>query len=709
MSEQLQTQANVTPAPAQSLTAARSGLSQRKCACDGSSGITGKCEECGKARLTLQRFSTDRAVSSTLWPLLSDSFQPTPRPGPGSGDGVRPDHSFGRVKVLAHAPQTIQTKLKADQSGDQYEQEADRVAEQVTGVSAPSGSQADQRSTALSQAPLLIQRLAADETAAAPESTPAPGPARSGTAAETAPAGLIVEDEAGEIGPGQMRKSEFLDELRTAVCAAANAELAAAGRSSEGCPYIERAFARYRAMSGSQLERGLRRYAPEAAGATTARDYIPAVSERVRRAVAVWATTGQITGVPEELADQIPGGGLLGAIGSVFSGVVRGIGSMVSGIGSLFFKARDAGAREPADPQSIQSQLGPGRSLDSSVMGRMEGAFGHSFSQVRVHSDGKAAELSSSLNARAFTIGRDIAFGAGEYRPGTLVGDALIAHELAHVVQQRGARPSASPAPLAVSQPRSEIERDADQAAAGAMVALWSDDPREKKKRSVEPQQRSGLQLQRCSPAQTAQPEVPTPPKLPTGPVSEPGPERPMTPSQDPNIDTVTPIIIHDCGNALWPVKYTLPNPAATSGWIIQHVVLDRRELKADGKDRVDPMHDEYWEAFFPRIEQGGRQSGSAASDDQFISYSTERGTSGKTTWVGKLKFYEGTLPNNFERYNRPPAGSLPMTRSRPKWWDDTGTDHNLTAKWDCTPGKSTFGMRMQRGSQVETLGDPVD
>jgi hypothetical protein len=630
MSEQLQTQANVAPAPAQSLTAAQSGLSQRK----------------------------------SLWPSLSGSFQPTSLPWPGAADGVRSGHNFGMVKVLA-------------------------------------------------QAPLMIQRQAADETAASPEATPAPGPAESGTAAEAAPAGLIVEDDAGEIGPGQMRKSEFLDELRTAVCAAADAALAAAGRSTEGCPYIERAFTRYRAMSGSQLERGLRRYAPEAAGATTARDYIPAVSERVSRAVAVWATTGQITGVPEELADQLPGGGLLGAVGSVFSGivsgigsVVSGIGSVVSGIGSLFFKARDGGAREPDDPRSVQTQLGPGHSLDSGVMGRMEWAFGHSFSQVRVHSDSKAAALSSSLNARAFTIGRDIAFGAGEYRPGTLVGDALIAHELAHVAQQQGARPSASPAPLAVSQPHSEIERDADEAAAGAMVATWFNDPRAKKERSVKPQQRSGLQLQRCSPAQSAQPQVPT---LPTGPVNEPGPVRPMTPSQDPNIETVTPFSVSDCGNASWPVRYALPKPAATSGWIIQHVVLDRQELKADGKDRVPPSHDDYWEAFPPRIEQGDLQSVGKSQDDQFSSYSTDRDTSGTTSWVGRVKFYEGTLPNDFVRTNLPPAGTLPMTRSKPGWWDDTGTDHILKVKWDCTPGHSTFGMRMQRGSKVENLGDPVD
>ena len=72
----------------------------------------------------------------------------------------------------------------------------------------------------------------------------------------------------------------------------------------------------------------------------------------------------------------------------------------------------------------------------------MSAAFGYDFSGVRVHTDAKAGELSSQLNARAFTIGSDVAFAGGEYQPGTLIGDALIAHELAHVVQQGGGTPA---------------------------------------------------------------------------------------------------------------------------------------------------------------------------------------------------------------------------------------------------------------------------
>jgi hypothetical protein len=66
----------------------------------------------------------------------------------------------------------------------------------------------------------------------------------------------------------------------------------------------------------------------------------------------------------------------------------------------------------------------------------MEQRFGHDFSRVRVHADGNSATAARALNARAYTVGRDIAFGIGQYAPSTRKGKRLVAHELAHVVQQ---------------------------------------------------------------------------------------------------------------------------------------------------------------------------------------------------------------------------------------------------------------------------------
>ncbi|MBN9562854.1 MAG: DUF4157 domain-containing protein [Alphaproteobacteria bacterium] len=82
-----------------------------------------------------------------------------------------------------------------------------------------------------------------------------------------------------------------------------------------------------------------------------------------------------------------------------------------------------------------------GQPLDPALRSFMEPRFGHDFGAVRVHANAPAAEASRDLHARAFASGTDIAFDAGEYRPDTASGRALIAHELAHVVQQHGRAP----------------------------------------------------------------------------------------------------------------------------------------------------------------------------------------------------------------------------------------------------------------------------
>ena len=71
----------------------------------------------------------------------------------------------------------------------------------------------------------------------------------------------------------------------------------------------------------------------------------------------------------------------------------------------------------------------------------MESRFGRDFSRVRVHTGGEAAASARAVGARAYTYGSDAFFGAGQYSPGTYEGRGLLAHELAHVVQQRAPAP----------------------------------------------------------------------------------------------------------------------------------------------------------------------------------------------------------------------------------------------------------------------------
>jgi hypothetical protein len=86
----------------------------------------------------------------------------------------------------------------------------------------------------------------------------------------------------------------------------------------------------------------------------------------------------------------------------------------------------------------IQSLGGGGQPLPASARAFFEPRFGYDFRQVRVHRDAQAAGLAQELEARAFTVGRDVVFGAEQYAPATMAGRRLIAHELTHVIQQAG-------------------------------------------------------------------------------------------------------------------------------------------------------------------------------------------------------------------------------------------------------------------------------
>src|SRR4029077_15257664 len=92
--------------------------------------------------------------------------------------------------------------------------------------------------------------------------------------------GLLIAEDEGNAGPGQMRKSEFLAALRVEICASVDDAMSDTGRDSKGCPWIDHWLGYYAGRSAAQVERALRRYAPEAATATTARDYIPLVAAR---------------------------------------------------------------------------------------------------------------------------------------------------------------------------------------------------------------------------------------------------------------------------------------------------------------------------------------------------------------------------------------------------------------------------------------------
>jgi len=94
-----------------------------------------------------------------------------------------------------------------------------------------------------------------------------------------------------------------------------------------------------------------------------------------------------------------------------------------------------------AGPMVNSVLTAPGQPLDAATRGLFSARFGHDFGKVRVHTDNAAAESARSVNALAYTVGRDVVFAAGQFAPDTRAGQALLAHELTHVVQQGGASP----------------------------------------------------------------------------------------------------------------------------------------------------------------------------------------------------------------------------------------------------------------------------
>ena len=417
--------------------------------------------------------------------------------------------NFG-VSATRTAP-VIQAKCHACESSDPLEQEADEIADAVVrgddneGAASPvsvpgpdavgSGPPAEASSAAGEASTVSSEGLAEHSPQGttpgmtAPRTGDNPSMRTADSPETTGGTQLIVEDSAEQLQQGQLRKTEYLAEVRAEVCVAAEEMLAPSGRSTRDCPYLQALFSFLANQSAQFIEEQLRRLAPGASGIRTARDYIPIITERVRSSTAIWLRTGRITGLPPDVPTS-------------FIGPIMAANRLANAPG-LLFKEKGGGAQIAGNPAAVRSELGAGTALESGVRTRMGSAMGYDFSAVRMHTDSKASELASAHNARAFTVGDHVAFGQGEYQPGTPVGDALIAHELAHVIQQQGAGGS-----LQAKANDAELEADADRAAVHAVVAAQTGAP-EKLPSSVIPGLKTGLKLQRC-PRETTAPAVKT-------------------------------------------------------------------------------------------------------------------------------------------------------------------------------------------------------
>ena len=124
---------------------------------------------------------------------------------------------------------------------------------------------------------------------------------------------------------------------------------------------------------------------------------------------------------------------------------------------------------QPAAPPIVHEVLrSPGEALDAPTRSLMESRFGRDFSQVRVHSDERAAESARSVNAAAYTVGDNVVFNSGQYASKTYEGRKLLAHELTHVVQQTSGTTQAA-GDLRVGESDSSQERAADNTSSWIM------------------------------------------------------------------------------------------------------------------------------------------------------------------------------------------------------------------------------------------------
>lgn len=309
----------------------------------------------------------------------------------------------------------------------------------------------------------------------------------------------------------------------------------------------------------------------------------------------------------------------------------------------------------------------PGQPLDAATRAFFEPRFGHDFSKVRVHSDAHAAESAWTVNSLAYTVAQDIVFNEGQFAPRTTAGRRLLAHELAHTIQQGRDAP---PLPfLRIEEPGSMVERDADEAA--EKIAEGS---------PYSPKLSQGHILARQGPA-----PVPGPGFPPSPPPPSPPPAPTIAVLEDWGPESRRP-----CDNIFrWRVRWST---TGRDGFIVQEIDRARHMFPCTkGKPRTGseitlssdpPGH--FWEAW--RVEADGNMSPS--NEDSWILTSlpnTEGNwdTSGKAFWTHKLDPAAGFAIQTWD------PGQL-ATLKQPKGLGSVLLSRAKRGTWNCCEDKAT-------------------
>jgi hypothetical protein len=302
----------------------------------------------------------------------------------------------------------------------------------------------------------------------------------------------------------------------------------------------------------------------------------------------------------------------------------------------------------------------PGQRLDAKTLSFMESRFGHDFSQVRVHRDEKAAESARTLNALAYTVGRDVVFGTRQYLPETVTGKRLLAHELMHVVQQRHGEP----------QPLSRVASAAhEQEAHRAAAAI-------------------------------ASPSLGVVPRTTAGPVRGLQCLDPslLSPTFTPDADIlIKDITVRDkkylpCGEFDWGIRW---QTSRKDGYIVQEIHAaetiqncDETPYKEADPEKVKnarPPH--FWEAW--SVNADGRFYPDNGPDDwKQLAHPNTKGSwevNANVYWAGSLDPDAG-----FEVMKDVKRSLLPSTVTAPKNLGAALLTRRAAGRWNCCGGSST-------------------
>ncbi len=345
----------------------------------------------------------------------------------------------------------------------------------------------------------------------------------------------------------------------------------------------------------------------------------------------------------------------------------------------------------PAIESKIQSMRGSGQPMDTVTQSAMESSFGADFSNVRIHTNSQAAQMSTDLNAHAFTVGSDIFFNEGRYQPNTKQGAGLLAHELTHTVQQGASvqNKSINRHPLLSSLSSHAVAHlSAMNGGSSALSRQEIAQLQAMPENQMKMQQQQILQMKEVDKVQK---------KGNVGIMRScfgGGSSTPATPTLKRTVTTQP--VSFGCGGFNMAAIFSVDNAtSSTNGFIVQKVTFNlNREKCAGGNSNFSKT---YWEAWQVRngIAYIGTSSARHDSDGRGDNFQVPSAPShkGVNYLEGKAKYIDGyTEPNSWG--NIPEAGSLPATTSQPAGWTDAGTIHRwIKSEFNCcvTPNTDTF------------------